>query len=393
MARNNRLDALYYPFSRTANLSSLKQFLMLYDTTTFLDPVSDDEWRAHLFSGLSRKYEGFGEYSDLAQNFTVLINEGAINIVDPNTIQSREDDLTVAAIVSDLLDDRWINNCNPKKFGIPHEVDRINGKPQWQMFKAKIPDKFLKSANLHNALTPHIFEEGDERYAWQLSYSAGSAIALNVHMATAEELGLNLVTDSSLHNRLLLTKVEREASATSRGLNKHDFVDQFSSGVMMAVLNRLLSPDALSLVSVDEILRFRQETVSLRTGFSEEIKSLVRSHDALDKGGHSLIPEELARKLQKDVETYGNEIASVRDKTLPRIIGSLTSTSPAALSGAGYLASYLSGSGYVMAATLLIHALTPLKTILEINADKKKVQRSASSSVAFLVKAQELASK
>ncbi len=46
------LRALYYPFSRCIEPSALKQLLLIFDSITFLDPVTDDEWRAKLFRDL-----------------------------------------------------------------------------------------------------------------------------------------------------------------------------------------------------------------------------------------------------------------------------------------------------------------------------------------------------
>lgn len=390
MPQANKLNALYYPFSRTTNLSSIKQFMLLYDQTTFLDPVSDEEWRAHLFSNLTDVHGGFDSYTDLADNFPLLIAEGAVKVVDPDTIISRDSKLTTAAIVSDLADENWVNLSNPQQAGIPYELDQQTGRPLWQMFKAKIPDRFLEAAYESPFLNDHLLKSGGERYSWHLSYSAGSAIAVNVHMAAAEELGLQLVSDSTLHNRLLLAKAERRPKAITSVATTLDHTEHVANGTMMTVFNKLMPAEVLSLISVEEILLFREKTAGLRTDFSDEIRSLVLRHEALHENRQSHIPEDLAAQLAGDVKRYGDELEAVKDTIWPRLIGSVSAVGTVRTSGAGYAASYISGSGYLMAASLLLHALSPLKTLMEIHADIKKVRRSPSSAVAFLVKSQEL---
>lgn len=385
-----RLNALYYPFSRTTELSSIKQFLLLYDQTTFLDPVSDEEWRAHLFSNLTNKYVGFEGYSDLAKNFPLLISEGAVKVVDPNAVASREEDLTTASIVSDLSDEDWLRLCDPRHAGIPFEVDRKTGDPLWQIFRQKIPDKFVELLNSSSPLNSHLLASGGDGYSWHLTYRAGSAVALNVHMAAAEELGMQLVSDSALHNRLLLAKVQRNTVAKRSEMSNIERVEHIANGAMLTVFDRLMPSENLSLVSVEEILRFRESSTQLRAEFYQEIRNLVAKHDAIDGNLLSNIPLELAAQLATDVKNYGNELQAVRDQIWPRLIGSVSAAAPVGTSGAGYAASYISGSGYLMAASLLLHALSPLKALMEFRADIKKVRRSPSSAVAFLVKSLEL---
>lgn len=384
------IKALYYPFSRTQDISSIKQFLLLYDQTTFLDPVSDEAWRAHLFSNLKGVHDGFGKYAELAASFPMLISEGVVKIIDPKKVAAKDSNLTTAGILSDLADENWLRLCNPTQSGIPHETDHESGKPLWQMFKSKIPDQLLETPLDGEFLSQHFLAPGGERYAWHLSYAAGSAIALNVHMAAAEELGLQLVSDSALHNRLLLAKAMRGSNSGSSELLDHGQAEHIANTAMIKVLDRLMPTEVLESIAVEDILRFRQDTEGLRAEFSAEIRSLVKGHDGLHESRQTFIPDDLAHRLANDVRNYGNELAAVRDNIWPRLLDSVTSAVPVATSGAGYAASYISGSGYALAASVLLHALSPLKAMLEIKADLKKVRRSPSSAVAFLVKSQQL---
>ncbi len=387
---SNSLKALYYPFSRTKDIASIKQFLLLYDKTAFLDAVSDEQWRAHLFSNLENVDGGFSSYSDLAHNFPVLISEGAVEIIDPDAIHSKESGLTTAGILSDLSDQNWLRLCDPSRSGIPYEMDSETGEPLWQMFKQKIPNDLLEVPLQSGFLQEHFLQQGSDRYAWHLSYAAGSAIALNVHMAAAEEFGMHLVSDSPMHNQLLLAKAARGSNSGMTELHDHGQAEHLASRAMLKVLDTVMPTDALEAISVEEILRFRQETGILRSDFAAEIRSLVQGHDSLHESRQVYIPEDLAHRFAKDLRDYGNELASVRDTIWPKLLGSVSSGAPVATSAAGYAASYISGSGYILAASLLLHALNPIKSVLEVKAEAKKAKRTASSALAFLVKSQEL---
>ncbi|WP_214516508.1 hypothetical protein, partial [Sphingobium yanoikuyae] len=90
-------DALYYPFSRCMDSSTLKQYLLLFDSLTFLDVVDDDQWRSQLYRGLEDEHRGYLAYRDLADAMPWLRKEGVIKVKSPSTIASTHDDLTVAA--------------------------------------------------------------------------------------------------------------------------------------------------------------------------------------------------------------------------------------------------------------------------------------------------------
>ncbi|MBL3565385.1 hypothetical protein JMM59_10270, partial [Rhodovulum sulfidophilum] len=379
---SNALNALYYPFSRTKDITSLKQFLLLYDKTVFLDPVSDEEWRAHLFSNLEAGYDGFSSYADLSDNFPHLISEGVVEIVDPSKITALDSKLTTAGILSDLADANWLRLCNPLRAAISCELDSETGEPFWQMFKQKIPNGLLELTLKDEFLQKHFLQDGGDRYAWHLSYAAGSAIALNVHMAASEELGMNLVSDSPLHNQLLLAKATRSEGSTAAPFDGNGQANQLTNRAMLKILDSVLPADALEMVSVEEILRFREGSERLRRDFAKEIESLVQGHDSLHESRQIYIPNDLARRFGEDLRSYGNELASIRDTIWPRLLGSFVAGAPVATSAAGLAASYISGSGYVLAASLMAHALSPIKTALEIEAERKEVRRSPSSALA-----------
>lgn len=94
--------------------------------------------------------------------------------------------------------------------------------------------------------------------------------------------------------------------------------------------------------------------------------------------------------LVKSSKVYGDEIAATRDRLWPTMIGGVTGKIPMSASAAGLAASYISGSGYVLAASVVLAALQPLKAALEWRADLKKVQRTSSSAIAYLSQVRKL---
>ena len=235
------LSALYYPFSRCIDEQSLKQMLLVFDTVTFLDPVDDDEWRAQLFRDLEHQEDRrFNKYRRIHGSTQVLVQEGAVQRVAPASIQSLAATTTVAATVSDLLDPDWVHDASkPADYHLPHRNLAPDGGATWQIFRPKIPDRFLDVVYDSEPLRRHLVHEGTSNSSWTLSYEAGSALALNGHLAAAAELDLAPITDSHLHHRLVLRKMLRQGN--HKGDDKRP--------VMPEVAEYLARDTAISLLS------------------------------------------------------------------------------------------------------------------------------------------------
>jgi hypothetical protein len=210
------LSALYYPFSRCIDVAALKQLLLVFDSVTFLDPVEDDEWRAYLFRQLEEQEDlRFNRYREVEEALRTLRLEGTIRLVPPDKLKSLNVVSTPAAAVSDLLDAEWCRVANsPAAFGMPHRRLGPNGEPTWQIFPDKLPLHFRDALFTQPEIRKHLVRSGPEGVSWTVSYEAGSAAAMNLHLAAADELSLAPVTDSDMHHRLMLRKLFRAVTNT-----------------------------------------------------------------------------------------------------------------------------------------------------------------------------------
>jgi hypothetical protein len=201
------------------DIASFKQMMLVFDDVTFLDPVDDNAWRAKLFKDMeSRDDIRFSAYRDFYEHINLLITENVIRTVDPVGLKNVVNDKdTVSAAVSDLLDAEWVNlSSSPKKFGLPYRPSR-NGEPTWQSFLPKLPEGFLAKLDKDSSLSHHLLHAGDSLRSWDLSYAAGSAAAINVHLAASEALKLAPITDSPLHHQLLMLKIEKSPKSCCNG--------------------------------------------------------------------------------------------------------------------------------------------------------------------------------
>lgn len=205
MAEPEKLEALYFPFSRSIDPSSTKQMLLVFDTIHFLDPVDDEEWRAALMDQMVDRR--FAAYRSVADAIPTLVQEGAVVRRDPALLTSIKAANVAASAVGDLLDVGWVRVASaPARFGMPHLCAGAQSVAMWESFDEKLPPAFLEALNEVPELRRHVILHGNAAETWMLSYEAGSAIALSSHLAAASELGLATVTDSRLHHHLLQSK-------------------------------------------------------------------------------------------------------------------------------------------------------------------------------------------
>lgn len=382
MKKNN---ALYYPFSRCLDDTILKQNLLIFDSITFLDPVDNEDWRKELFRDLEEKYKAFKAYRDIAKIMPWLRENKIVNIVNPENLHSLQSDLVTASTLSDLGDQTWIKEANPQRYHLPMERNHKTGEPVWNVFSNKMPSKFMEALTNETLLSQHLFYDGRDEFAWELSYAAGSSIGINVHLAAAEELGLAPVTDSTLHHNLLLMKLLRKKNDNVSYCEISDYVEHTTNQSLIKIINEVLPRNHLENLSISDIIQFRDDTKEARNHFLEEIKNDVINKIDFEKGtGNFFLEEVIKSKVLNQMKNYGDELSSVRDRLWPKIIDGLTTPVPVATSLAGVAGSFILGSGYVLGASLLLHALQPLKVALDWKADMKKITNSACGAVAYL---------
>lgn len=376
-------DALYYPFSRCMGDRVLKQYLLLFDSITFLDPVDDDDWRAILFEDVEYEDARYASYRDLSGAMPWLRREGLIKVHSPDRLQSKEHDITVAATLADLADAGWVRSADPRPYDIPTQT--FAGEPSWNVFRPKIPDGVVAALYEDPALQGHLLADGGERYAWQLSYAAGSSIGINVHLAAAEELSLAPVTDSRLHHHLMLRKLRRGVGVDMTPSELDDFTQAIATRTVFKVLEAIVPPAALDRLSLEDILRFRDDTEYLRESFLDEVTRAISAEvDPENPLQNERLVAKVTDNLTERARVYGAELQNARDLLWPRLID--VARTPTALGGAAVAlaASYITGSGYVVCASALLPSLGVLKAIAEWKAGRDKVTNSSASSIAYL---------
>ncbi len=380
----SKLSGLYYPFSRCINAASLKQLLLVFDEVGFVDSVDDDKWRAKLLENLESHDETFHKYKDVEPHLAGLFKDGCIKRIDPAPFTSGDRSLAALSAISDLKDKEWASLAsNPQKFDMPSI--RMQGQPSWQVFRPKLPDRFLNSLKESRPLRRHLIVESEEWQASSLSYAAGSAICIAVHLDIADNLRLAPVTDSELHHRLLLMKLERGLRVTDapealpEQASQHLTVD-----IATTMLSSVLPPDRLATVSFEDIVDFRARTQHIRSEFIADIENRVGQLRTVPNAQEwisaaRLVKTELGNELQK----YQAEFSAARDRMWPKLIKSLNSTLTGGGLGAVLLA--LTGTPHgVLLGAITGAALTAANAVFDFSAERKKVERSQAPSLAYL---------
>ncbi|TXT28897.1 MAG: hypothetical protein FD131_2840 [Rhodocyclaceae bacterium] len=395
MTTVNNLSGLYYPFSRPIDLASLKQMLLVFDSVAFLDPVDDDSWRAKLFEGLERQEDKrFAAYQKVHGNLRLLFQEGAARRVDPANVAAIENPVTTASALSDLLDDSWTSVAsNPGHFGMPHRRLRGDGGATWQIFLPKMPGRFVESLCSDDALLRgHLVQQGDDFSSWTLSYEAGSAVSISVHLSVAEELGLSPVTDSAMHHELLIRKLIRNReypNERSRPIDEKVVV-QLTHSTVAALIDELVPRELLERMDMEQILRFREQTSPLRKQAMEEMGNRLRILSKVPSAEDFLVASyEVQQQIRTDLRGYRAELAATRDKLWPTLVGSMSSNI-AAGSVAAVAMNFIGGPGYALAASILAGSLALMKGTLDLKIERAKLEASRSPAVTYLARVQSL---
>jgi hypothetical protein len=382
------LRGLYYPFSRCVDPCTLKQLLLVFDSIAFVDPVDDDEWRAKLFRDLERVADRFSAYRHLNEPIQELRDEGALVLVPPASLKSFDAPATAASTLSDLLDGEWCQVAShPAAFDMPYQMVSGSTRPTWQIFQPKFPALVREALHDSEDLRDHVIWSGDEGQAWTLSYEAGSAVAVNVHVAAAAELGVAPVTDSVLHHRLLIRKLVRSVQAAPKWARYSGAAAATAVAQQTAVdlIRALLPRDALRAASFDSIIKFRESTRDARSAMVAELTSRLTA--VVDEGEPANIvaaQHELTQSLSKEVREYQANLKAVRAKLWPSIVQSATGALTAGSAAAVAFHALIGGASGVIAGSIASASLLLLKTTLDLRAESKKTRHSATSSVAYL---------
>jgi hypothetical protein len=318
-----------------------------------------------------------------------LFQAGAARRVDPAEITALEGPLTTAAALSDLLDQEWSNiAANPQAFSMPHRRLGPDGGATWQIFLPKMPQSFVNALQSHEIFRKHLIHQGDIYASWTLSYAAGSAVSMSVHLAAAEELNLAPITDSRMHHQLLIRKLIRQRAYPDQRSRPVDdgIVRQLAHSTATAIIDDLLPKSLLDQIRIEEILHFREQTRALRqqaiTEIGNRLSVLSRIPDVEDL---LVASREIQQSIRSDLRMYRAEVAATRDRLWPTLVTAL-SANLAGGSVAAVAMNYIGGPGYALAASVVAGSLALLKGALDLRAERKKAEASHSPAITYLAR-------
>ena len=379
----NTLAGLYYPFSRCIQPTSLKQMLLVFDEVTFVDPVDDAEWRAKLFEDLEFHDAEFARYQGIDEALPELISQGCIKRVDPKSGINGRSLATVSAL-SDLADANWLQAAStPQKHGMPSI--RIEGNPSWQIFKPKLPEEFVNALQTRPELQRHLLEEGDDQTSWSLSYEAGSAIGIGVHLDIADELSLAPITDSPMHHRLMLIKAARVLGSNNASVPiPDDIVRTLTLETASTLLSQVLPDELLQNATFEEIIRFREETATLRKHFVAHLEMQIGQLRSIPNAQEWIVGcRGILSGIDAEFRNYQAEFSSGRMKIWPGILKATTSVAAAgSVAAVGF--SLVPEPHALLLGGIAGLAVGAAAAGLEWTAERVKIQKAAAPPIAYL---------
>jgi hypothetical protein len=400
-----KLDCIYYPFSRLLDATILKYLLLTFDSITFLDEAESPEWRRVLLEQMRSDSKAFTAFQELADDYDMLQESGAILILNPQGIATDASQAVAVAAIADLEDANFVSlACAPQRFELPFRMMpssdlRHPGVPSWQAFEGKLVEPLREDPLFLSdpRWASNVLLEGDPFQAWSLTYQAGCASVLNYYLAAADELALTPVTSSELHHRLVLQKIKRAAaSGSDQSFLDSDVRHRASSalgqGEILMLLGDLFPKETLSDVSFAEIMRFRVETAPQRHEFLASVDKTLRVIDAdVSSVSYDRAVALAVQDMGTQLRSVQGELSKARDRLLPTI-GDAIMYGAAGTGALGALATFLGGMqpGGLVAASALAAGGALLSQLTKLRADRGSVVRSQESSVSYLLSVSKL---
>ena len=134
---------------------------------------------------------------------------------------------------------------------------------------------------------------------------------------------------------------------------------------------------------IDDLLVFREKTRQLRKDFFSETQRQIEKEIA---GASSQKVQKIAINtsdaILKGVEKYQAEMAQLKDKLWPNLVGAIGSKTTLAGIAALGASVILSPASMILASIPTL--VEPAKVVLKWSADMKKIKRKASTTIAYL---------
>jgi len=317
------LRALYYPFSRTVNETTLKRAVLLYDEILFVDPVSS-RMRGALFRSGHAPYTVTAEWERIRRLYEVLERVGLVRLVDP---AEAVDDPATGQLIADALHadlrDRGTRDLFPPTF--------TGG---WTTLRSRIPQPVV------GHLPPDLkwVRINAHEYVGDLPYSTGSSVAVSTALALAVAEDAVPLTDSDAHFRLLSLRMARAAASAPLaqqvpGLTAHpDGVTlQKTALVQQRVIDAVVSHADLAALSLEDCLRYRERTADEREQFLGFLRDVVRTTTAQPWSPQAATEiEERIEAAKREVSEHAESLRDAYRSLFKRaVVGLSLSTAPA----------------------------------------------------------------
>lgn len=369
---------LYYPYSRALSLKTLKRAVLLFDQVGFVDTQPAfvrQELMSHVINDRKERLE-------LESAYRFLEGEAVVELIDPGNLLVEHDSLVTGNVITDISDDEYcqiavrhsasdwrvLRSRIPPTFlkefypgaGTYAEaislqaiiqaggaLDRVTdartrkfAEFRWRRMSAEEAEKFFLNSRYRFVVggNPHI-----ELEAYQLPFLHASSLRTNEALLIASIGDWIPFTDSQVHNRLLMRKVQL---AKERAAANPAVIEYYESGLPLrlpandlavALLDRLIPGEELDRRSLQELLiyrrkhtdqlrRLREKLAEFATGvnvakagpeYFQEVQRLVNSKLVPEIGK---IRDDLTNKYE---DAFGKLMLRSAQVTVPTLVASV----------------------------------------------------------------------
>lgn len=315
------LQCLYYPYSRTLSVATLKKAILLFDEIVFLD---SQPWfiRRELI-----EHERHGEASATEDDYNYLLGKGIVRVENPEEVIQEFDPFLTANVVNDIHDPVF---C---EIGVRDDVT------VWEVLKERIPPSFLSAfypgaGTFSEAISLQALkkaegsfeklEESIRRFAefrwkgltpdqlweaflsgyrfviggnphielesYEIPFLQASSLRINEALLVSATNGYVPFTDSVVHDRMMNTKVNRSLRAITEDPTLRDKLEVEIPSALpyehltLAALERLVPEEELRKRTLQELVKYREENKDQLARMRLALGSLAAEFEATASG-------------------------------------------------------------------------------------------------------------
>lgn len=347
----SRFSALYYPYSRCLRETDLKRMLLIFDQICFVDPLSKDlahwpgqypvynqsmhirimqdsdrlekdSWASspHIpvyQRGIEKDFN-LWDWFEIRDTYAYLAEQGVVRLLDPASIVREHSKLLAYALASDLLMGTSTDaGIAPLTLGAEYE-------PKWILHEDRFPghlSELAASDEFWAAVSTAALDYGTDyppdvcrlriRQAVdaigmaqdrkvQADYDVAYSLILSQALLLCDTYSLLPVTDDGLVHRAFLRKCDKLYSGhrSERVIIEDTPADSDRISLFgLNVLGRIIPDKALELLTMQEILAYREDNRDSLTAFWAKMTELAASCEGIQS------PEAFAAEVRKIIET------------------------------------------------------------------------------------------